>query len=82
MFLMGLGALLVLGGVLYMARSAIWRDRSAPRVPPGRFAALWSRHDAAWAWGFGPNWPGILLTVMALCAVLLGGVQFLASASR
>jgi hypothetical protein len=25
MFLMGLGALLVLGGVLYMARSAIWR---------------------------------------------------------
>jgi hypothetical protein len=25
MFLMGLGALLVLGGILYMARSAIWR---------------------------------------------------------
>ena len=25
MFLMGLGALLVLGGVLYMARTAIWR---------------------------------------------------------
>jgi len=25
MFLMVLGALLVLGGILYMARSAIWR---------------------------------------------------------
>ena len=25
MFLMGLGALLVLGGVLYMARATIWR---------------------------------------------------------
>jgi hypothetical protein len=34
----GLGALLVLGGFLYMARAAIWR------VPPGRFATLWSRH--------------------------------------
>ena len=25
MFLMGLGALLVIGGILYMARTAIWR---------------------------------------------------------
>ncbi len=83
MFLVGLGAVLVLGGVLYMARSAISGGSLSGRVPPGRFAALWSRHDAAWdSWGFGPNWPGILLMVMALCAVLLGGVQFLASASR
>jgi len=75
MFLMGLGALLVLGGVLYMARSAIWRDRSAARVPPARFAALWSRHDAAWILGFGPNWPGILL--MAIGAILLvSGASF------
>jgi hypothetical protein len=26
MFLIGLGALLVLGGILYMARAAIWRE--------------------------------------------------------
>src|SRR5882672_11055793 len=34
MFLMGLGALLVLGGFLYLARSAIWRGPlSGPESP-------------------------------------------------
>ena len=42
MFLMGLGALLVLGGVLYMARTAIWRGSlSGPNSPAG------SRHSGA-----------------------------------
>jgi len=68
MFLMVLGALLVLGGLLYMARTAIWRgplsgpDSSGPvrdtLEPPRRSVRfLWS------------NWPGILL--MAIGAVLL-----------
>jgi hypothetical protein len=47
MFLMGLGALLVLGGVLYMARAAIWRDRLAAQIPPGQFATLWSHRGGA-----------------------------------
>ena len=52
MFLIGLGALLVLGGILYMARAAIWRGPLAARIPPGRFATLWSRHGAACdSWG-------------------------------
>ena len=58
MFLIGLGALLVLGGVLYSAVSCIWcallfgGDRLAARIPAGRFAALWSRDGAAWdSWG-------------------------------
>jgi len=48
MFLMGLGALLVLSGILYMARTAIWRgalsgpDSSRPvrdtLEPPRRMA--------------------------------------------
>ena len=42
MFLMGLGALLVLVGVVYMARATIWRDRLA-----GRLVTHWSRHAAA-----------------------------------
>ena len=44
MFLMGLGALLVFGGVLYMARATIWRGSLS-----GLLATLWSRRRAAWA---------------------------------
>ena len=76
MFLMGLGALLVLGGVLYMARSAIWRgslsgpDSSRPvrntLEPPRRGVGFL---------GLGTSWPGILL--MATGAVLLlSGASF------
>ena len=46
MFLMALGALLVLGGVLYMARTAIWRGSLNGPDFPAR-----SRHSgAATAW--------------------------------
>ena len=70
MFLMGLGALLMLGGVLYTARAAIWRgplsgrDSSRPvrgtLEPPTRSMRFL---------GVETNWPGILL--MAIGAVLL-----------
>jgi hypothetical protein len=70
MFLMGLGALLVLGGVLYMARATIWRgslsgpDSSRPvrdtLEPPRRSTRFL---------GLGTNWPGILLMVTG--AILL-----------
>ncbi len=70
MFLMGLGALLVLGGVVYMTNTAIWwgplsgRDSSRPArdtlEPPRRGLGFL---------GVGANWPGILL--MAIGAVLL-----------
>jgi hypothetical protein len=77
MFLMGLGVLLVLGGVLYTARTAIWRgslsgpDSSSRRVrdtlgPPRRSMKFL---------GLGTNWPGILL--MAIGAILLvSGASF------
>jgi hypothetical protein len=76
MFLMGLGALLVFGGVLYMARTAIWRgslsgpDSSRPvrntLEPPRRGVGFL---------GLGTSWPGILL--MAIGAVLLlSGASF------
>ena len=70
MSLMVLGALLVLGGILYLARTAIWRgplsgpDSSGPvrdtLEPPQRSVRFL---------GLGTNWPGILL--MAIGAVLL-----------
>jgi hypothetical protein len=70
MFLMGLGALLVLGGVLYMARSAIWRGSlSGPGSSRPVRGTLEPPRRGLGFLGFGPNWPGILL--MALGAVLL-----------
>ena len=65
MFLIGLGALLVLGGVLYMARTAIWRGSLSGPVrdtlePPRRSVRFL---------GLEANWPGILL--MAIGAILL-----------
>jgi hypothetical protein len=70
MFLMGLGALLVFGGVLFMARAAIWRGplsgRDSSRPVRG---TLEPRRRGLGFLGVGPNWPGLLL--MALGAVLL-----------
>ncbi len=70
MFLMGLGALLVLGGFLYLARSAIWRGPlSGPESSrPVRDTLEPPRRSMRFL-GLGTNWPGILL--MAVGAVLL-----------
>ena len=71
MVLMGLGALLVLYGIVYTARSAIWRgplsgrDSSRPvrgtLEPPRRGP------------GFGTNWPGILLMAIGAALLVAGG---------
>src|SRR3989337_113654 len=73
MFLMGLGALLVLGGGFYMARAAIWRgslsgpDSSRPvrgtLEPPRRSLRFL---------GLGTNWPGILLMVIGAILLVSG----------
>jgi hypothetical protein len=71
MFLMGLGALLVLGGVLYMAGATIWRG-SLSR--PARDTLEPPRRGVGFL-GLGTNWPGLLL--MAIGAVLLvSGASF------
>jgi hypothetical protein len=76
MFLMVLGALLVLGGILYMAHTAIWRgplsgpDSSRPvrdtLEPPRRSVRFL---------GLGTNWPGILLMVIG-AVLLISGASF------
>ncbi|MET3838284.1 uncharacterized protein YjeT (DUF2065 family) [Bradyrhizobium sp. OAE829] len=73
MFLMGLGALLVLGGMLYMVRTAIWRgslsgpDSSRPvrgtLEPPRRSLRFL---------GLATNWPGILLMVIGAILLVSG----------
>jgi hypothetical protein len=76
MFLMALGALLVLGGVLYMARSAIWRGSlSGPGSSRPVRGTLEPPRRGLGFLGLGPNWPGILL--MAIGAILLvSGASF------
>jgi hypothetical protein len=76
MFLMGLGALLVLCGLLYMVRTAIWRGplsgRDSSRPIRGTLEPL---QRSVRFLGLGTNWPGILL--MAIGAVLLvSGASF------
>jgi hypothetical protein len=70
------GALLVLSGILYMARTAIWsgslsRPRSSGPVP----GTLEPSRRGVRFLGLGANWPGILL--MAIGAILLlSGASF------
>jgi hypothetical protein len=71
MFLTGLGALLVLGGLLYMVRATIWRGSlSRPAgdtlEPPRRGLGFL---------GVEANWPGILLVVIG-AILLVTGVGF------
>ena len=71
-----LGALLVLGEILYMARNAIWRGPlSGPESSrPVRDTLEPPRRSMRFL-GLGTNWPGILL--MAVGAVLLvAGASF------
>ena len=70
MFLMGIGALLVIGGILYMARIAIWRGPLSGRDSsrPARATLEPPRRSVRFL-GFGTNLPGLFL--MALGAVLL-----------
>jgi hypothetical protein len=69
MFLIMLGALLVLGGLLFIIRAAIWRGPlSGQDSLPVRDTLEPPRRGLGFL-GIGANWPGILL--MAIGAVLL-----------
>jgi len=76
MFLMGLGALLAVGGILYMARSAIWRGPlSGPESSrPVRDTLEPPRRSMRFL-GLGTNWPGILLMVVG-AVLLVAGASF------
>ena len=76
MFLMGLGALLVISGILYMARTAIWRGPLSGRDSsrPARDTLEPPRRSLKFL-GFGTNWPGILLMVIG-AILLVSGANF------
>jgi hypothetical protein len=76
MFQMGLGALLVLVGLLYMARKAIWRGALSGRESSGlpRDTLEPSRGGLGFL-GLGANWPGVLsMTIGAI--LLISGANF------
>jgi hypothetical protein len=76
MFLTGLGALLILGGLLYMARSTIWRGPLSGRGTsrPVRDTLEPPRRGLGFL-GIASNWPGVVL--MAAGAVLMAsGASF------
>ena len=68
MILIGFGALLVLGRILYMARATIWRGSlsrpAADTLEPTRRGVGFL--------GVRANWPGILLAAIGAVLLVLG----------
>jgi hypothetical protein len=70
MLITWLGALLVIGGLLFMARQAIWRGRLSggrPRSALGSDTLEPPERDEGF--GLAANWPGLVL--VAVGAILL-----------
>jgi hypothetical protein len=74
MFLMGLGALLVLGGLMYMVRTAIWRGPLSGQGSsrPTRETLEPPRRGVRFL-GLGTNWPGIVLMAIGAGLLVSGG---------
>jgi hypothetical protein len=69
-----LGALLLLGGLVWMAAAAINRGRlSDPDLNPGDAGrpTLEPRHRGLAFLGLGANWPGLVLVVLGAVLLLL-----------
>lgn len=77
LFFVLLGALLIIGGVVYMARAAIFRGRmSDPGPNPNDTTrpTLEPRHRGVGFLGLKANWPGLLMIIVG--ALLLLGPIF------
>jgi hypothetical protein len=75
MLVIGLGALLVFGGVLYMVRAVIWRGSlsGSSRSGPVRSTLEPPRRGVGFL-GLGPNWLGFLLIAIGAILLLSGTV--------
>jgi hypothetical protein len=74
MVLMGFGALLVLFGIVYTARSAIWRGPLSGRDSdrPVRGTLEPPRRGLGFL-GVGTNWPGFLMMAIGAVLLVVGG---------
>jgi hypothetical protein len=68
-----LGAVLLLGGLVWMAAAAINRGRlSDPRRDPGDTGRTLEPHHRGLGFlGLGPNWPGLALALLGAALLLL-----------
>jgi hypothetical protein len=75
MLVIWLGVLLVVVGILYLARQAIWRGRMSEPGPAGLGSrnTLEPAHRGVRFMGLGPNWPGLLLVAVGAILLLVGG---------
>lgn len=70
-----LGALLVVGGVLYMAAQPIWRGRlSERRTPATPTGDTLEPEKPAAGFGLAANWPGLALVALGALLLLAGAV--------
>ena len=68
-----LGALLIVGGVLYMAGAAIFRGRlSDPHTTPAGVRTLEPPRRGLRFLGLGANWPGLVLIVIGVIMMFSG----------
>ena len=68
-----LGALLIVGGVLYMAGAAIFRGRlSDPHTTPAGVRTLEPSRRGLRFLGLGTNWPGLLLIAIGVVLMFSG----------
>ena len=74
--LVWLGALLVVGGVLFTATQAIWRGRlsDARRTPSGLAADTLEPRESGTGFGLKANWPGLVLIALGAFLLLIGAV--------
>jgi hypothetical protein len=68
-----LGALLIVGGVLYMAGAAIFRGRlSDPHTTPAGVRTLEPPRRGLRFLGLGANWPGLVLVAIGVIMMFSG----------
>ncbi len=74
MLVIWLGALFVLGGLLFMAAQPIWRGRfsDAKRTTPGVPRGTLEPRRPGAGFGLKANWPGLVLIVLGGILLLVG----------
>ena len=72
-----LGALLIVGGVLYMAGAVIFRGRfSDPHLTQAGVRTLEPSRRGLRFLGMGTNWPGLFLIALGAIMMLLGAFNY------
>ena len=75
MLVIWLGALLVIGGVLFMAAQAIWRGRLSVKRPRSAPAGdTLEPAERGGGFGLATNWPGFALIALGAILLLAGAV--------